>query len=44
MISMVTAPKLAMRTRARRLAGDGPAVRVAVLTSDIRTSENGILA
>src|ERR1700690_3343201 len=44
MISMVTAPKLAMRTRARRLAGDGPAARVAVLTSDIRPSENEILA
>src|ERR1700676_4298119 len=44
MISMVPAPKLAMRSRASRLARDGPAGLVAVFTSDIPTSETGILA
>jgi alpha-1,2-mannosyltransferase len=44
MISMVTAPKLAMRSRASWPAWDRPAGLVAVLTSDIPTSENGILA
>jgi alpha-1,2-mannosyltransferase len=44
MISIVTAPKLAMRSRASWLAWDGPACLVTVLSSDILTSENGILA
>src|ERR1019366_3828844 len=44
MISMVTAPKLAMRSRASWPGWDRPAGLVAVLTSDIPTSENGILA
>src|ERR1022692_2883635 len=41
MISMVPAPKFAMRSRASRLARAG---FMAVLTSDIATSENGSLA
>ena len=44
MISMITAPRLEIRIRASRLAWSGPAVRAAVLVSDIPTSENGILA
>jgi alpha-1,2-mannosyltransferase len=39
----IDAPRLAIRTRARRLARVGPVAWAAVWVSDILTSENGIL-
>src|SRR5260370_11737415 len=43
-ISMVTRPRLDIRSRATRLTWSGTAMRAVVLTSDIPTSKNGILA
>src|SRR5260370_22063615 len=43
-ISMTTAPRLDVRSRASRLARVWPPARAAMSTSDILTSENGILA